>query len=737
MHHDREAIMNAGMTRSSVSPRTWLFAATLGLSAFLLFAVQPMFARLALPLLGGAPAVWNTAMAFFQLALLIGYVWAHGVAARMPIAVQRVAQPVALAIGLISLPLALPTGLAPPGDGSPVIWLLGLLAMSVGLPFVVLAANAPLLQTWFGRGTEGDARDPYFLYAASNVGSVGALLAYPILIESSFDLGQQSTIWTGAYLILIVLIALCAIATRNGAALPRPVIPRSASDAPGAGQWLRWSLLAAVPSALLLGVTGHITTDIAAVPLLWILPLTLYLLTFVIAFARRPPISHAATQRIAPFAVVALVIALWLPGAKLVAFAIHILGFFVLALLCHGALVRARPHSAYLTSFYICLSAGGALGGTTIALVAPMLFDDIHEYPIAIAAACLVAAWRPESRLPRWPDLWGPAAAALAFLALRRIVEPSGSNLQALVGFAIVIGGALLVFSARARPWRYALTVAACVLVPPVASPLKPLFQERSFFGVFRVSDDAGQRFRFFWHGTTMHGAQSLAPSRRREPLAYYDADGPMGQLHRAYAQCLADAEIGVVGLGAGALACYAKPGQRWTFFEIDPLVARIARDRRLFTLLADCAPAARLVIGDGRLTLRQSPSGAFDLLIMDAFSSDGVPMHLLTREALALFATRLAPGGLLVFNVSNRYLSLEPVIAATAAAEGFVGRTQLFRKSARDANDLASLSHWIVLARDEATLTALDGGAWQRLVADGGTRPWTDAYANILSALR
>ncbi len=729
--------MNANMTRSSLGPRTWLFATTLGLSAFLLFAVQPMFARLALPLLGGAPAVWNTAMAFFQMALLAGYVWAHGVAARMPLAVQRVAQPMALAIGLISLPLALPAGVTPPGDASPIVWLLGLLAISVGLPFIVLAANAPLLQSWFGRFAEGDARDPYFLYAASNVGSVGALLAYPTVIEPTLDLAEQSTAWAGAYLVLIGLVGLCALTTRGGAALATPSNARPSADALSVGQWLRWILLAAVPSALLLGVTGHITTDIAAVPLLWILPLTLYLLTFVIAFARNPLIPHAWTERIAPFAVVALVIALWLPGAKLVALAIHVGGFFILALLCHGTLVRARPASFYLTSFYICLAAGGALGGTIIAVAAPLIFDDIHEYPIAIAAACLAAAWRPTARMPRWPDLWWPVCATFAFVGLRRIVEPSGSDAQALVGIAIVIGGALLVFASRTRPWRYALTVAVCTLVSPVATTLDPLFQARSFFGVFRVSDDHDQRIRRFWHGTTMHGAQSLEPSRRHEPLAYYDAAGPIGQLHRAYATRLANAEIGTIGLGIGSLACYAKPGQHWTFFEIDPLVVRIARNRALFTLLTDCAPQARVVIGDGRLTLRQSPPGIFDLLIVDAFSSDSVPMHLLTREAFAQFASRLARGGMIVMNISNRYLLLEPVIAATAAAESLVGRAQIFRKSSTDTNEYPSLSHWIVLARDEATLAALDGNAWRPMVADGRTRPWTDAFANILSALR
>ena len=725
------------MTHSAASFRTLLFATTLGLSAFLLFAVQPMFARLALPLLGGAPAVWNTAMAFFQLALLVGYIYAHGLAAGVRPGGQRLAQPVALLAGLLSLPLALPSDITPPGDGSPVLWLLGLLTMSLGLPFVVLAANAPLLQTWFARGAGDDGGDPYFLYAASNVGSMGALLAYPTLIEPNLDLGQQSTAWTGAYLVLIALVGLCAIASRDRETSRPPPRMAPALDAPGPGRWLRWSLLAAIPSALLLGVTGHITTDIAAVPLLWIIPLSLYLFSFVIVFARRPLVSHALTQRLAPFAVVALVIVFWLPGAKLVAFAIHIGGFFVLALLCHGELMRTRPAAAQLTTFYICLSAGGALGGTTIALIAPIVFDDIYEYPLAIAAACLAAAWRSDSRFPRWPDLWWPGAATLVFIVLRRAIDPSASDVQALLSIAIVIGGALLVFAARTRPWRFALTVGACVLVSPIAGTVKPVLQERSFFGVFRVADDSERRLRFFWHGTTMHGVQSLAPSRRRDPLAYYDAEGPIGQLDRAYATRLASAEIGVVGLGIGALACYAKPAQRWNFFELDPLVIRIARDRTLFTLLADCAPEARIVAGDGRLTLRHTRAGSFDLLIIDAFSSDGVPLHLLTREAVALYGSRLARGGLLAFNISNRYLNLEPVIAAIAAAEGFAGRAQIFRRQATDRLDLANASHWVILARTDAILALLDGGTWRPLVADGRTRPWTDAYANILSALR
>ncbi|MBL8571884.1 MAG: fused MFS/spermidine synthase [Phreatobacter sp.] len=712
--------------------RTTLFAVTIGLSAFLLFSVQPMFARLVLPLLGGAPAVWNTAMAFFQVALLAGYAYAHG-ATRVAPAIQRPLQLALLCAGAFALPIALPADPGVPVDGSPIPWLLGTATTTIGLPFLALAANAPLMQAWFARASRG--ADPYFLYAASNIGSVAALLAYPLVIEPSLPLPDQARLWTLGYAALAVLIAGCALASgresqvHDAAAEARATTPIRIQ--------LQWIALAAIPSALLLGVTGHITTDIAAVPLLWIGPLALYLATFVIAFAARPPIAAATSLKIAPYAVVALVLGFWLPGAKWAAFALHLVGFFFLALACHGALVERRPPAGQLTRFYICLSAGGALGGTLTALAAPMVFADILEYPLAIAAACLAlrAADAPRAT---WRDPAVGGAAAIGFLAVARLLDPGAGASGAVLGLAVVGLGAALVFATRARPARLAATVAAALLVAPVTRSVSPLLQERSFFGVFRVSDDADARHRLFWHGTTLHGVQATTPGRRRDTLVYYDKDGPVGQIAARFAQRLEAARIGVVGLGAGALACYARPGQDWTFIEIDPLVVRIARDSGLFTLLAECAPQARTVLGDGRLVLQREAAVRYDALIVDAFSSDGVPTHLLTREALALYRARLAPGGLLLLNLSNRFLALEPVLAATAAEAGLAGVAQEYRRAASAPGELAVAAHWAVLAAEPATLAPLAVDTrWRRLVADGRTRAWTDTYSNVFAALR
>ena len=709
-----------------------LFAGTLGLSALLLFWAQPMFARMALPLLGGAPAVWNTAMAFFQATLLAGYAYAHLSTRLLPPRGQALLHLALLAAAALLLPIAPPEGWRPPAEATPIPWLLGLLAVGVGAPFLVASATAPLLQAWFARTRHRDAGDPYFLYAASNLGSLVALIGYPFLLEPLLGLEAQAWAWTAGYVALAVLIALCAfVARRSTSAAPAPLAAQVA--------WrtrARWVALAFVPSSLLLGVTQHITTDLAAVPLFWVAPLALYLLTFVIAFARRPAIPHWLALKLQIFLLLPVALTFhWQIKALWLVFALHLGAFFFTTLVCHGELAKSRPPAARLTEFYLWMSLGGVLGGAFNAFAAPLLFGSILEYPLMLALAGLLRPTLAEGPRSRLWDLALPAVLGLALIPKAHVAD---GGLPAIVLYTTAIG--LLAYSFGDRPLRFALGV-ALMLTAGVGETLggrDALHQARSFFGVHRVlaDDDAG--VRVLLHGTTIHGAQAANEARRREPLAYYHREGPLGQAFEALGARVK--RVGAVGLGAGASACHRRDGQQWRFFDIDPLVERIARDPRFFDYLARCAPDTPVLLGDARLTLADEPEGAFHLLLLDAFSSDAIPLHLLTREALALYVRKLAPGGVLLLHISNWHLDLEPVAARLAADAGLAGRVQHFRFSeeVQERSAYRFSTSWVALARSEADLGRLaQDERWAALVPPAGQALWTDDYANLVGALR
>jgi hypothetical protein len=725
-----------------------LYAATLFVSALLLFWVQPLIAKLMLPLLGGTPAVWNTAMMFFQLVLLAGYGYAHLLTRAVPPVRQAWIHGALLIAAATALPFAIGDATPPADASAPAIalWLSTRLLAVAGLPFFALSASAPLLQSWFTRTGHATSGDPYFLYGASNLGSLAALLAFPLALEPLTTLSLQSRWWMGVFVVLIAMIGACAWVARQSVNPPAPAAagarPEEATSA-AARPWRSrglWIALAFVPSSLLLGVTSYITTDVASAPLLWVIPLALYLLSFVIVFARRTAIGMrwSLTGQAASLAVVILLFMLPAPPLAVVIPG-HYLAFFFIALVCHGALAARRPAAARLTEFYFCLSLGGALGGVFNALIAPIVFSSTYEYPLALILACvLTAAARPAVKFDRM-DLLLPAAMLLAVLGII-----AGWGKLGAIGPAALFGGLLLialgVLSQASRPLRFALAAAA-VLLPTVIARGSDgvLQQERSFFGVHRIKTDAALPMLDLAHGTTLHGAEFTEPAKWRTQTRYYYRGGPAGQFFdRLRAVRPEPQRVSVIGLGTGTLACYAVPGEAWTFFEIDPLVARIAYDTRYFHYLEQCGAATNVVLGDARLSLKADPAQRNDILILDAFSSDAIPMHLLTKEAVRLYLERLAPHGAMLLHISNRNLQLTPMLAALARDLNLAGRHQLFLPTPAQEAESAIGSEWVALARSEADLGFLDAEPrWSALEAARPVSAWTDDFSNIVSVLK
>jgi hypothetical protein len=718
------------------------FAVTLGLSATLLFVLQPMFAKMTLPLLGGAPGVWNTAVAFFQGVLLLGYLYAHGLQRAGGIKTQLAIHGCVLAFATLFLPIAVSVSLGDPPAGAPAVWLVGLYAISVGPPFFALSATAPLLQAWYARTGRSDAKDPYHLYAASNLGSLAALLAYPVIIEPVLTLSSQGLAWSWGYAALAASIASCAFlamrAGSHGAVAAADVPAQAPVQALGTERisWAvraRWVVLAAIPSSLLLGVTTHLTTDVASAPFLWVAPLALYLLTFVIAFARRPAISENLSRRAAPMALIAASAAMVSAGFGWFAEGlVHLGALFVLALACHHRLAGLRPGAGRLTEFYAYMSLGGVIGGAFNAFLAPVVFDGVVEYPLALAATVVLAgAAREASRRNALAAIAVGGAAALLAGAHFFGLAPSQLALRIVAALALVA-----MFLLRSDPRKLAVTFLLMVgTVPLLARGGDLVTQERSFFGVWRVIDRGD--VRELSHGTTVHGAQSADPARRLQPLTYYRAEGPIGEAVRRARERLGVLDVGAIGLGAGSMACHALPGDAWTFFEIDPVVVRMARDPELFSFMSDCAPDAPVRLGDARLTLADEPVGGFDVLILDAFASDVVPAHLVTREAFALYMSRLAPDGILVAHISNRMVELEGPIADIVASHGWTARTKVYLVAPEiEATRAASSTHALVIARRPESLAAFDEDTGWTPSRPAGERVWTDDRNNIPAAM-
>ena len=685
-----------------------------------------MVSKMILPHLGGSPSVWNTCMCFFQAVLLLGYAYAHWLATRFGGLAQAAIHAVVLAVAALFLPFDLTTQV-PPADSSPVPWLIARLATTVGPPFFAISATAPLLQRWFSRTDHPAAADPYFLYAASNAGSLLALLAYPFFVEPALPLWQQSRDWSFGLGVLALGIALCWVGYRRHMTAT-PAVTETAPR-PTAAKRLRWVAYAFVPSSLLLAVTAYITTDLASAPLFWVVPLALYLATFIVAFSRRPLLPHGLMLRLQPLLII-LVVILSLVFQSVWLLLLHLACFFVVAMVCHGELARSRPHARDLTEFYLWISLGGVLGGLFDALLAPVLFPDIWEYPLMLVAACAIrSAGTADGRTGWRADLLGPALLLIGLLGLLLL-----ENLPTWLVLAAAAAAALVLVKFSERRWQFVLGVAAFLLFVQLLSAGETLATTRSFFGVNRVRLMEAGAVRVLQHGTTAHGVESTRPGEAAAPLGYYHREGPFGRFFGAL-EGRGVARVGVVGLGAGSLACYARPGQAWTFHEIDPAVEDLARDRRFFHLLEACGNQPRVVLGDARLTLAGVPDRGYDLIVIDAFSSDAIPLHLLTREALALYQKKLAPGGIVLFHISNRYFDLVPVVGALAHDAGAPARRLLY--SPPEPATIERLAAEVVaIGQPGGTLDFLpDEMGWQSPAPSASV--WTDQRSDIVSRIR
>ncbi len=770
-----------------------VFAFALFVSAFLLFWVQPLAGKMLLPLLGGTPAVWNTCMLFFQALLLAGYAYALALTRWLSALAQGAVHLALLALAAFALPVALNAAAAGgvPQGASPEWWLLKTLLVTVGPPFFVLSASAPLLQSWFARTRAESASDPYYLYAASNAGSLFALLGFPVLLEPALTLGQQSRAWVFAYGALFLLFAACAVLTIRHARGPVGKYEAlGAADVPSeplsVRRRLRWVLLAFVPSSLVLGVTTHVTTDLVAVPLLWVIPLALYLLSFVVVFARGRMIPRGFAARVVP-ATAVLVAMIYLSGAARPAWFLilfHLAFLFAVALVCHGQLADDRPAAARLAEFYLCMALGGVLGGLFNAVVAPLVFTSVAEYPLVILlASYLRPAYRKSGGTLLGLRLGAQRkdeSAAVSTLNLAPSVEDSGEGVEGsrwdvldlllplAVGLlatalivvtrrfemtyqeraAVTLGAPLflLYFSFAPRPLRFALGLCAVMLATMLFAETgnRTLHASRNFYGTHRVETDSNESVHWLNHGSTLHGKQYMEAARRCEPVSYYHREGPLGSVFqhvhekRDAAGASASLSVAVVGLGAGTTSAYARAGEAWTFYEIDPVVVDIARDPKYFTYLSACAGAQPgIVLGDARLRLREAKDASYDLIVLDAFSSDAVPAHLMTREALALYLSKLAPGGVIAFHVSNRSLKLERVAGGIARDAGLASR--IF-DDGRQGSDLGlDASTWVAVARTTEDLGPLASDPnWPEFdPAVYQLEVWRDDFSDILSVFR
>lgn len=724
-----------------------LFAGTLFTSALLMFVLQPLFGKILLPLLGGSPAVWNTCMVFYQTILFLGYLYAHWLSTHFRQNRQILIHFAVIIISFLALPLALPENSIPPTENNPTFWLLKTLFLAIGLPFFVVSTTAPLIQKWFSLIGHKTSDDPYFLYAASNTGSLIALLSYPFLLEPSIGLTHQKIYWSIAYTLLCLLIAGCALVLWKSWTI---------SDEPGEDSLpaehlslrtkLHWMALAFVPSSLLLGLTNFISTDIASVPLLWIIPLTVYLLSFVIVFSKWADRIHPWMLKCQPIFLLPFIIWAFINPADLPYWAylvLHVIAFFFAIMVCHGELAKSRPHTRYLTGFYLIMSFAGMLGGMFNTFVAPFIFNGIYEYPLMIVAALLL---RPSPKLSLDKNLVVQLLVPLLVLGSGLIVYASINNLLQYfdeIAISLIIASCLI-YTLRSKTIAYALFTGVIIFLAIGLHGLSShtIYQQRTFFGVLAVRESVlsneknqPETYHELFHGTTKHGAQRLDATNNKTPLTYYSRPGPMGQLFNTFDSKDKNWTIGIVGLGAGALVCYAKPEQNWILYEIDPLVVDIAKNPDFFSYMELCGHKPVIRTGDARLSLQNEPDGKFDLLVIDAFSSDSVPTHLLTREAIELYFEKLKPDGILALHITNRHFLLKKVLSIHAENQHYASLIQEF--TPQNEAPLVVATDWVVMAKNPQTLTPLSQsqlGNWEKMPLYFDMKPWTDDFTNIVN---
>ncbi len=764
----------------------WAFTATTFVSALLLFSIQPMFAKMVLPVLGGSPSVWAVAMCFFQAALLAGYCYAHVLITYVPRALGGLIHLAVCLLAFVALPIALPASFGEPPPGEPYLWQLGLFAFAVGLPFLAVAANAPLLQAWFAATGHSQGRDPYFLYAASNLGSLIALLGYPLVLEPAFGLRALAGLWTYGFVVLVALLGIAFWLVRRAG--ERSLAPSPSwegvggggtpdfahrgsplpgkeggerDDAPTWSQRAGWVGLALVPSALLTAFTSHVTTDIASAPLLWVVPLSLYLLTFVLVFRERSLVPRRVLLLAHLVAVVTTLLLLsqtqhegWFGTAIA-----GVIVFVTSAMVAHRTLYEARPAAAYLTEFYLWMSLGGALGGLAAALIAPRIFTEVFEYPLllALSMACRPGALAFRTRnkdemMAYWllvaiggmAIYWVPWAFPRATDMLTG-VWPAAATLMTKYGatpLVALILAVAVVANLSHPPRQLCATLLLFAAVCGLPSGVHRGEAQRSYFGVYRVLQSGDGDFNILMHGTTLHGAQRIRgedgkPVPEATPATYYYENSPMARTIALRREIIAPTtgkgRYGVIGLGTGSLACYAEDGETWRFFEIDPVVVGIARDGEQFTFLANCLPKPDIVIGDARLTIAKEPAGQFDLIVVDAFSSDAVPVHLMTAEAIRMYLDKVTDDGIVLLHISNRYLDLETVLGATIGevpgAHGIIVSDDV-----ADGSYAQSTSTVALFAKSADALVRFRELTEVRELQPGKMRAWTDDFSDVLA---
>lgn len=708
-----------------------LYALILLIAAGLLFNIQPMIGKMLLPKVGGSPAVWNVAMACFQLMLLAGYIMAHGLSRLAPLW-HGLTYFVLIALAAFTLPFALPETL---GDisQSPMFLTARAVITTVGFAFVALSLTAPTLQRLFASTGHKEAKDPYFLYVASNIGSFIGLLAFPLLIEPNLGLSLQTQMWQYGFWLLVALVPLSLMGLQAKAeAVVHTETPAASTSWK---QRLEWILLALIPSSLTLGVTTFISTDISPTPMLWVGTLALYLLTFIIAFAQRGEKLRQMNMHLFPFlTMIALVILLSRNLAGPVVITLHLIAFFSICLACHTRLAQLRPPASQLTGFYLFLSVGGALGGSFNAFVAPLAFNDLYEYPFVLLVGLFFVGRHIPLKLSQksFSAIMGILVSLMIGAILTEKIKPELSpHTTNLV--MIALGIAITLY--RSKPLISNLATGALLIAIVSSHFVNPvMYQGRDFFGVISVMNmpdgTLDRTIRMMKHGSTIHGLQIVEPQVLTVPTGYYSPRNPIGLVWNTYHP----QDVAVVGLGTGALNCYEQAGHPIHYVEIDPLVIDISSN--YFTFTTSCQKPD-ITLGDGRLVLAED-TRLYDLIVLDAFSSDAIPMHLLTREAIEIYLKRLKPDGLLAFHVSNRFFDLEPVLAATAQD---LGLTALRGRNNGQSNiaDTQSLpSIWVVMAREAKKLEplTLQAVTWRNAMVRPNISAWRDDYSSLLHVM-
>jgi SAM-dependent methyltransferase len=727
-----------------------LFAPTIFLSAFLLFCCEPMVGKMMLPFLGGAASVWITCLLFFQLMLLTGYGYAHALERYANVRAQILIHSAMMLVAIFFLPIRFVGRPDETATAHPALWLLGVLIKSVGVPFCIVSTTAPLLQNWMAKTKTASARDPYFLYAVSNAGSLLALLAYPLLIEPRWGVRIQGGYWFVGYGVLLVLVFSSATLVWKHAREAETLTRSEGAAALSQGERASWKMrlywlgAAFVPSGLMLAVTNHMLLNLASVPFLWVMPLALYLITFMIAFARRFRIPSRILSAVVPVILLVLfpLVAVSKPVTSHSLWYVlgsHMLVLFAGALLCHTALASRRPDTAQLTEFYFWIALGGALGGVFTAVIAPFAFSTVIEYPLLVALIAFFRETRePEQKL-NWRDWVYPAVIGLLIAGTWYVFKWAevdvSEDLKTSLGADAVL--ALITLLAVRRRVRFALALAVLIAgyhlaLPGFLDDYEILHVDRDFFGIKKVVYDLDTNMRKLLHGDTLHGLESMDATLIGRPLSYYHETGPIGDVMKLIS-VRPNQHLAVVGLGTGSMAGWARSDRRITFFDIDPQVYDIARN--FFTYLRRCDANCNVVIGDGRLSIEKVPNGEFDVLMLDAFNSDSIPAHLVSREAIQMYLKRLKPNGLILFHVSNRYMDVESLVSAVLLDAGLEGRV---RYDDDEEPTGKTSSDYVIAAQHSEDLGSLeDDSRWSKVEKPAGIQPWTDDYSNMLTIVR